>query len=306
MGHQDEKRDWARLCGKKALTRLIFSFKFSKTKGNMATALSKYIASIDREELTREEEAKFVRIYRNKEEGWKEAQEKIIRNNLLYVVKLARNFSNDETVIFELISEGNLALLQSLNNFDPNKEAKFSTFATFRIRGAFYAFFRSHSRYRHFKISDNNVNLAKKARDFTEDFELNKSRKPTVDEIAKHCEIDRSKALLIAELAEVSTVPIQAEISYNDDSKQVEIADPTIKTPFTETKDKENSILIEKIIASLPLNHQIIVNKRFGLKGEDRTDLASIGKELNLTKERVRQIEKKSLQLIHDKLNKIE
>lgn len=272
----------------------------------MSTPLKKYISSINREELTKEEEAKFVRIYQNKEEGWQQAQDKILRNNLLYVVKLAMDHAKDESTILDLISEGNLALLQSLNTFDPNMEAKFSTYSTFRIKGAFYAFFRSNSKFRHFKLSDNNVNLAKKAREYIEDFELNNNRKPTINEIANHCKIDSSKALLIAELAEVSTVPIEAEINYNEDSKQIEIADPSAKSPFLETKNKENSILIEKIIASLPLKHQIIVNKRFGLKGEDRTDLATIGKELNLTKERVRQIEKRCLHVIQDKLNKIQ
>lgn len=271
----------------------------------MSQSLNKYISTINNKKLTKEEECHLIRIYQRKESGWQEAQDKIIRNNMLHVVKLAIIHSKNENTILELISEGNLALLQSLNSFDPNKEAKLSTYSTIRIKGAFYSFFKSKSTLRHFKISDGNLALTRKAKDYTERLKLEQCRKPSVSEIAKHCEIDHSKALLIAELAQTSAVSINAEIDFKENSTTLEIADPSIKTPFVEIRDKENSAIIEKIIASLPLKHQIIVNKRFGLQGEDRTGLALIGKELNLTKERVRQIEKKSLQLIQVKLKKI-
>lgn len=271
----------------------------------MPQSLNKYIATIDNKKLTKEEECHLIRIYQKKESGWQEAQDKVIRNNMLHVVKLAVVHSKNENTILELISEGNLALLQSLNSFDPNREVKLSTYSTIRIKGAFYSFFKSKSTLRHFKLSDGNLALTRKAKDYTEKLELEQCRKPSVLEIAKHCEIDHSKALLITELTQASTVSIDAETDFKENSTTLEIADPSIKTPFTETKEKENSAIIQKIIASLPLKHQIIVNKRFGLQGEDRTGLALIGKELNLTKERVRQIEKKSLQLIQVKLKKI-
>ena len=272
----------------------------------MARNLSKYISSIGRLELSKEKECQLVKVYQNKEVGWQEAQDKIIRNNMLHVVKLAIAHSKNENIILELISEGNLALLQSLNSFDPNRETKLSTYSTIRIKGAFYSFFKSKSTLRHFKLSDGNLALAKKAKDYIEKLELEGLRKPSALEIARHCEIDYSKALLVVELAQASAVSIDAEIDIKENSKTLEIADSSVKTPFTETKDKENSAIIEKIIASLPLKNQIIVNKRFGLQGEDRTGLALIGKELNLTKERVRQIEKKSLQLIRNRLKKME
>lgn len=267
--------------------------------------LDQYISSIKREPLSIEEENKFVRIYQNKEDGWQQAQDKIVRNNLLLVVKLALQLTKQESTVLDLISEGNLALLQSLNKFDPNKGFKLSSFAAFRIKGSFAAFFKKHNRYRHFKLSDENITLAEKAKKFSEDYFYQNNINPSVREIAKHCQINEAKALMITELANISTVVLDKPLELLDGQIESEIADPNIKDPFNQVNNKENNIIISKIIASLPAKHQIIVNKRFGLNGEDRTDLASIGKELNITKERVRQVESSILKTIHKQLEKL-
>lgn len=268
----------------------------------MRHSLNQYINSINREVLPQEEENKLIEIFQKKRTGWEEAQDKVVRNNLLLVVKLAMNYTKDSQLILDLISEGNLALVQSLNRFDPNKGYKFSTFSALRIKGSFFSFFKLNSKFRHFKLSDKNINLARKAKEFSDNYFNNHNIKPSTEEIAKHCDIDSSKALLIAELANVSAFSMQEEVHFKDSESELQIEDPQAINPETEILKKENSKILEKLISQLPLRQQIIVNKRFGLNGESRSDLASIGKEMKLTKERVRQIERSALRFLAARL----
>ena len=143
--------------------------------------------------------------------------------------------------------------------------------------------------------------LAKKAKEYISDYKFKHNINPCVLSIAKHCKINENKALLIAELAGINVLSIDKNIEHEDRETNVEYQDVKALTPFQETDKAETSKIISKIIASLPLKRQIIINKRFGLNGEDFTDLATIGKQLNLTKERVRQIEKEVIQTIYKK-----
>lgn len=266
--------------------------------------LDKYISSLKKPFLTQEEENKLITLYQSKAEGWESAQEKVINSNLFFVVKLAKKYSKNRTETLNLISEGNLALLQSLNRYKPNNEAKFLTYASVAIKGAIFTYFQNNHVLNNFKVSFANLVLARKAADFVELYNLNHSRNPTSDEIAKHLEISQSKALLITDLANSTITSIDCT---NEDgtSFQEKYEDSRIDNPLTLLQKKESISLIESILQSLPDKHQIIISKRFGLRGEDRTDLASIGKELKLTKERVRQIEKAAINTIFSHFKKL-
>ena len=84
-----------------------------------------------------------------------------------------------------------------------------------------------------------------------------------------------------------------------------EIKDENGVTPDYEVNSQQVSSILNKIIFDLPLKQRIIINKRFGLNGESETDLATIGKELNLTKERIRQIESSVLKILRNDLEKL-
>lgn len=268
-------------------------------------SLQQYISEISNCILPIEEEKRLILIYLNHQSGWQEAQNLIAKSNMMYVVKTAYEFSNDSQKILELVSEGNVSLLESLNKFDPSKGFKFLTYASFNIRGRMLKYMLRSSNFSALKLSLKNIELAKKAKDFVETFHLERGQNPSVEEIAKFCEIDHGRALLISELAgsHIFSIHSVADVDYED--KVLQVADDSAITPDKQINDKEMSSVIEKIISSLSMRQQIIIKRRFGLDGEEGQDLATIGLELNLTKERIRQIEQSTLKQIRKELEKV-
>jgi RNA polymerase sigma factor (sigma-70 family) len=268
-------------------------------------SLQQYISEISNCILSIEEERRLILVYLNKQSNWEEAQNLVAKSNMMYVVKTAYEFSNDSQKILELVSEGNLSLLESLNKFDPSKGFKFLTYASFNIRGRMLKYMLRSSHFSALKLSLKNIELAKKAKDFVDTYRVDHSQNPSVEEIAKFCEIDDGRALLIAELAATHIFSMQSVVDVDFEEKVMQVADESAITPDKQTNDKEMSSVIEKIISNLSMRQQIIIRRRFGLDGEDGKDLATIGLELNLTKERIRQIEQSTLKQIRKELEKV-
>jgi len=177
----------------------------------MSTSLQKYLTSVRGSILEAEEENKLIKLFQSKSKGWEDAQEKIVKSNSLYIVKLAYSFAQKNEEILDLISEGNLALLESLVKFDPNKEARLLSYASYRIKGAMLAYRKKQNLFFNFKVSGEVSSLAKKAKEYILDFKLKHNQNPSVSSIAKHCGIKESKALLIAELADINVLSIDNE-----------------------------------------------------------------------------------------------
>jgi len=266
------------------------------------TTLQKYISEVSNSILCPEEEKRLILIFKNKEPDWEEAQEKIIKSNMMFVVKTAFEFSTESQKALELISEGSLSLLESLNKFDPSKGFKFLTYASFDIRGRMLKHILKNNYYSALKISLKNVELAKKAKEYIENFHSENNCSPSSEQVAAFCQIDGSRGLLISELANSQIFSIQSTLDKDFDEKILQIPDDNAPMPYSEVSSKEMSSILNKIISKLSLRQQIIINKRFGLNGEEPTDLATIGEQLSLTKERIRQIEQSVLKLIRKEL----
>lgn len=268
-------------------------------------SLQQYISEIANSILPAEEERRLILIYLNKEPDWQEAQNLVIKSNMMFVVKTAYEFSNDSQRILELVSEGNLSLLESLNKFDPSKGFKFLTYASFNIRGRMLKHMLRSCNFSALKLSLKNIELAKKAKDFVDTYNLENNQNPSVEEIAKHCDIDSSRALLIAEVAGSHIFSIQSVVEKDHEERALQVADESMRTPDKQINEKEMSSVIEKIISKLSMRQQVIIKRRFGLDGEGGKDLATIGLELDLTKERIRQIEQSTLKQIRRELEKV-
>jgi RNA polymerase sigma factor (sigma-70 family) len=268
-------------------------------------SLQQYISEIANSILPAEEERRLILIYLNQESGWQEAQNLVIKSNMMFVVKTAYEFSNDSQRILELVSEGNLSLLESLNKFDPSKGFKFLTYASFNIRGRMLKYMLRSCNFSALKLSLRNIELAKKAKDFVDTYNLENNQNPSVEEIAKHCDIENNRALLIAEIAGSHIFSIQSVVEKDHEERALQVADESMRTPDKQINEKEMSSVIEKIISNLSMRQQVIIKRRFGLDGEGGKDLATIGLELDLTKERIRQIEQSTLKQIRRELEKV-
>ena len=271
----------------------------------MRNLLDIYLSEITNCIVSPEEESKLINIYQKRLPDWEQAQEKVIKSNLLFVAHSAFEMSNNQHKILELISEGNLSLLESLDKFDSARGCRFLTYASFDIKGRMLKHLAKNNYFSALKISLKNIELASKAKKFIESYRLENNINPSIKEIARYCEIEEPKALLISELAQSKIQSIQILIDFEDNEKLSEIKDENGVTPDYEVNSQQVSSILNNIIFDLTINQRIIINKRFGLNGESETDLATIGKELNLTKERIRQIESSVLKILRKDLEKL-
>ena len=270
----------------------------------MSKIFDLYISEIKDKILDPEEETRLIKIYQERQQGWEEAQDKVAKSNLMYVVKLAYEFTTDQNRLSDLISEGNVALLDALNKFKIDKGVKFISYANYEIRGRMARVFINESRLGYLNIPERTRIKINKIHKFIEDYKLKHGDKPSINQICKEFDIKNYTAVLYTETLDLKNFSLNdSAFSSVDQRKESVIEDEKIQSPDQELDFKQKSSVIKKIIESLPKRDQYVINKRFGFDGDEPQDLASIGRELNLTRERIRQIEAAALKAIKKEMD---
>lgn len=271
----------------------------------MINYFNNYLAEAKTYLISAEEEMRLAKIHKNKEEGWREAGEKVIKANLLFVVKTAFEYTTDPTKIKDLISEGNLSLVQSLDKYDPSRQVKFLTFACFNMRGKMIKQIIDNGEFSTFKVPTKTSNKAHKIKQLIQERAMESKDKPSVLEIQDKFKLTRDQAVVLLDLAERRTLSIDYKSDGREGDRGVNIEDDSIKMPHEEANKKEVSNIVNQIISKLSFRNQNVINRRFGLNGHETADLATIGKEFNITKERVRQIENSILILLRNEFSRL-
>jgi len=270
----------------------------------MSKIFDLYISEIKDKILDPEEETRLIKVYQERQKGWEEAQDKVAKSNLMYVVKLAYEFTTDQNRLSDLISEGNVALLDALNKFKIDKGVKFISYANYEIRGRMARVFINESRLGYLNIPERTRIKINKIHKFIEDYKLKHGDKPSINQICKEFDIKNYTAVLYTETLDLKNFSLNdSAFSSVDQRKESVIEDEKIQSPDQELDFKQKSSVIKKIIESLPKRDQYVINKRFGFDGDEPQDLASIGRELNLTRERIRQIEAAALKAIKKEMD---
>jgi RNA polymerase sigma factor (sigma-70 family) len=264
-----------------------------------------YISEIKNQILPPEEEVRLIKVYKNRENNWEEAQDLVIKSNLMFVVKTAFSFTNDPCKISDLISEGNVALLYALDKFNPDLGVKLITYASMEIRGRMLRHLISSNHFSAFKLSKPTRDLSIKIKSFCDEYSFKHGTSPSKEIIKKEFGVDDHNASLYLEMASVKTLSVNQEFQTEDGSNKPEIKDDQVITPDEETNTKDLSKIILKIIANLPLRERTVITRRFGLNGEEESDLLQIGLQFGLTKERIRQIESSVLKTIRKEMEKL-
>ena len=256
--------------------------------------LSIYLKEINRIPLlTREEEDKFARLAA---EGDESARKKMIESNLRFVVNQAKRYQNQGIPLIDLINEGNIGLMNALERYDVDRGYHFISYAVWWIRQAILKAICEKSRTVRLPLNRANelVQIQKAQHSL-----LNESgEEPTAEEIGEAVKLDPQ---LVEDLLSISRDMVSLDAPVFGDPANSTVGD-FIEDDYRSAEDilMEKSLRddINQALAILTDREREIVEMRFGLNGAIPMSLKEIGEIYNLTKERIRQIEKKAIERI--------
>ena len=279
----------------------VASRKESSKEGS-ETIITLYMREIGRVKLlTRQEE---IELAARIKQGDEEARDQMIKANLRLVVKMAKSYEGMGVPLLDLISEGNIGLMRAVERFDPSKGAKLSAYSAWWIKHAIIQAFANQSKVT--RVPVHVMEKLGKMRKVALRLQEELDREPTDEELAAELGTTASRIARMR-MAVVEPVSLDAETDGEGSRCYAEvIADERAETPSQKLENENHRAMVRKIIDTLTDREQAVLYSRFGLNGHDPQNLGEVGKELNITDERVRQIQNMAFFKLRRKLKKLE
>lgn len=295
--YQDLEREGIEIKeAKEFLKPLGLEGKKEKTTEERLDPVQMYLKEIGKiPPLTAEEEKKLAKRI---EKGDEEAKRQLARANLRLVVSIAKKYiwKSSNLTLLDLIQEGNLGLFRAVEKFDWRKGYKFSTYATWWIRQAITRALAD--QIRTIRIPVHMVELISKYTQVKRRLLQDLGREPLPEEIAAEMGLEVAKIHHIMKVAQ-ETISLETPIGEEEDSILAEfIEDEKVTAPSLEAARALLKERLKEILVDLTPREQKILAMRFGLEDGVTHTLEEVGKEFNVTRERIRQIEAKALEKI--------
>jgi len=269
-----------------------------------ADSIQMYLREIGKVSLLSSEEE--ISLAKRIEKGDQEAKKRLIEANLRLVVSIAKRFTGKSLSLLDLIQEGNIGLFRAVEKFDYRKGYKFSTYATWWIRQAITRALADQSRT--IRIPVHMVETINKFKQIERQLIQDLGREPLPEEIAAEMGEELEKIHHIIKISQ-DTISIETSVGEDDEDSTLEdfIEDVKTVTPDRVAALQLLKDYVKEVIKDLTPREQKILEMRFGLVDGVAHTLEEVGKEFDVTRERIRQIEAKALEKIekHDLIKKL-
>ncbi len=221
-----------------------------------------------------------------------EAKNELITRNLRLVINIAKNYIGRGLSLLDLIQEGNIGLMRTVDKFKYEKGFKFSTYATWWIRQAITRALIDQTKT--IRVPVHAIEFYNKVTKASRELTRQLGREPSKEEIAKRLEVSTEK---IEAVLRAVQDPIALQTPVGDEGSKLEdfVSDKDSPSPYSDTERNNITEQIQKILRTLTPREEKVIRMRFGIGfGKDHT-LEEVGRQFSITRERVRQIEAKAL-----------
>jgi RNA polymerase primary sigma factor len=236
--------------------------------------------------------AEEVSLAKALEHGDESARRRLIESNLRLVVSVARRYSGRGLSFLDLIQEGNLGLMKAVERYDWRLGHRFSTYATWWIRQSVTRALADQARTIRVpaQVVDTINRMARIERQLTQKLH----RAPSMDELAEAMELKPEK---IEHLKRISQEPVSLAAPVGEDSTELGelIEDERMLKPGEDMAERQRDTRVADLVADLPYRERTILELRYGLSGSQPQTLEEVGRRFGVTRERVRQIETRTL-----------
>jgi RNA polymerase primary sigma factor len=263
-----------------------------------ASPVASYLAEINETALLDADEERDL-AYRIRE-GDVTARDHLVRANLRLVVRTARDYLGRGLCLQDLVQEGSLGLMRAVEGFDPDMGTRFTTYASYWIKQSIRRGLDNMTKT--IRVPAYMVDLMARWRREAARLQDELGRPPTQEEVAKGLNLSRKKLNIIKKALRIYNSAPQADQAEAGGSLGETLLDSRTDAPGTEMAHSEELNQVLQMLGSLPDRDAQVLRLRFGLAGEEPMTLQEVGKRLNLTRERVRQIERDALARLREQL----